>query len=1197
MRTLAEMTAFEIRYQLRQPLFYVCLAIFSLMTFGAVTSEQITLGEAIGNVNRNAPYVIMQILLVMSILGFFPAAAFLAGAIHRDIEHGSEALFFSAPISKGQYLGGRFLGAFLVSLGVFVGVVLAIIIGSWMPWIEPERIGPFRVVPYLFSFFVLMLPNLLVAGSIFFAVVALTRSMLATYVSLVALMVGYAVAASFLGDLENAPLASMVDPFGLSAFNLGTRYWTVYEKNSELLSLSGPFLYNRLLWLGVAAVILVFTYSRFRMQLSQPSRKAQRRQELVLAAERQPLLDAPLPTPAQAFGGTASFQQYLHATRVELVGILKGLPLLVILALGVINVIGGAKPLEELYGTPVLPVTHMMIRAIEGSFMLFALIIGTFYAGELVWKERASKTHEVFDALPAPAWVFWASKLSALALLIMLLLVSAVLTTIGVQTVNGYHQYELSLYAKGVLLLQGLPFLQMIVLAFFLQVLMSNKYLGFLAMVLYFTSLIALPGLQLEHHLYRYATAPPAPYSDMNGYGHFVAPRFWFNLYWALIAAALMVGVHLLWVRGTETRLRWRWQLARARAGRGTWATLALVLVATAGVGAFIFYNTNILNSYRTSEDKDQRSAEIERRYKQYERLPQPRITQVQADVDLFPLERAVRIRGQYQLVNKTGQPIPELHVSMNPDVKDFEVQLPGAQVLLEDREHGYRIYKLASPLEPGAALALPFTVSVEHRGFVNGQANNRIVHNGTFIDSDEYFPHLGYRPSSELEDVNKRRKYGLAPIQRMAKVDDVAARMNYEVTRDADWIQLDTTLSTSEDQVALAPGYLQKEWRENGRRYFHYKTEAPILAFWAYLSARYEVRRDQWKDVPIEVYYHPTHSYNVDRMIDAVKKSLTYFTEQFSPYQHRQVRILEFPRYERFAQSFPNTIPFSESIGFIASLEDPEDIDYVYYVTAHEIAHQWWAHQVIGGDVQGSTVITETLSQYSALMVMEREYGKDKMRRFLKHELNRYLRDRGGELVAEMPLALVENQSYIHYHKGSLVMYALRDALGEDTLNRVLADFIRDNAHREPPYPTAMELVERLRAAAPEEHRALIHDLFEAITLYDIRALEATATPVPGGKYQVRMEIEVKKFRADERGAEQEIPVSDVMEVAVLGKDEAPLWIEKRRITESRTTIEVTVDSLPEKAGVDPYNKLVDRGPEDNVSRISLDTGTQAAR
>ena len=90
--------------------------------------------------------------------------------------------------------------------------------------------------------------------------------------------------------------------------------------------------------------------------------------------------------------------------------------------------------------------------------------------------------------------------------------------------------------------------------------------------------------------------------------------------------------------------------------------------------------------------------------------------------------------------------------------------------------------------------------------------------------------------------------------------------------------------------------------------------------------------------------------------MIASVKASLDYFTKHFSPYQHRQVRIVEFPRYAAFAQSFPNTIPYSEGIGFIAKVDpdDPDDIDYPYYVTAHEVAHQWWAHQIIGADVQG---------------------------------------------------------------------------------------------------------------------------------------------------------------------------------------------------------------------------------------------------
>ena len=178
---------------------------------------------------------------------------------------------------------------------------------------------------------------------------------------------------------------------------------------------------------------------------------------------------------------------------------------------------------------------------------------------------------------------------------------------------------------------------------------------------------------------------------------------------------------------------------------------------------------------------------------------------------------------------------------------------------------------------------------------------------------------------------------------------------------------------------------------------------------------------------------------------------------EELSSYE-RDYHVLEFPRYARFAQSFPNTIPFSESIGFIAKLdeEDEEAIDYVFYVTAHEVAHQWWAHQVIGGFMQGATVMSETMSQYSALMVMEKEYGAEKMRRFLKYELDAYLRGRGGELIEELPLLFVENQPYIHYRKGSLIMYALKDYIGEPVLNAALKRYVEAVKFQQPPYTSS---------------------------------------------------------------------------------------------------------------------------------------------
>src|SRR5690625_6303856 len=172
---------------------------------------------------------------------------------------------------------------------------------------------------------------------------------------------------------------------------------------------------------------------------------------------------------------------------------------------------------------------------------------------------------------------------------------------------------------------------------------------------------------------------------------------------------------------------------------------------------------------------------------------------------------------------------------------------------------------------------------------------------------------------------------------------------------------------------------------------------DQPMLNLFSFMSARFVVERDRHAGVENEVHHPPRHDYNLKRMIAAVKKSLDYFNREFTPYQFDQVRILEFPGYASFAQAFANTIPFTESIGFIADLRDPDDLDYVTDITAHEMAHQWWAHRVIGADMQGSTLLSEALAQYSALMILRESEGENAVRKFLRYELDQYLHGQIG--------------------------------------------------------------------------------------------------------------------------------------------------------------------------------------------------------
>jgi hypothetical protein len=771
----------------------------------------------------------------------------------------------------------------------------------------------------------------------------------------------------------------------------------------------------------------------------------------------------------------------------------------------------------------------------------------------------------------------------------------------GYQLFKGFTTLEPGLYARA-LLVDAVPFAILAGMALFIQVVSNQKFIGYVLLIVALILPQVLNGMGFEHNLYIFGGSPQMTYSDMNGYGHLLQAWAWFQTYWALFVAMLVVLTAAFWVRGTASQWNHRRRQA-ALALRGTQgALLAAFAIAFMGVGSWIFYNTNIVNEYLPRDVVLDRQARVEREYRKFRGLPQPRITDVKADVDIFPEQRRIVVHGHYRLVNKHDAPIQDLHVYINPNMR-LRVEAPAdATVKLDDPQAGFRIYTLHTPLAAGEALDFDFTIERAERGFTNtgmppsrggGDLRSPLNENGTFFNSQDLMPHFGYVDEMQIVDRNERRKRGLGDVPRMAKLEDESARDSMGFP-DADWINFETTVSTSEDQIALAPGYLQREWIENGRRYFHYKMDKPMLAYYCYLSARWQVKRGEWHGMPIEVYYDAKHPYNVDRMIDATRKSLDYFTTNFSPYADKQVRILEFPRYARFAQSFANTIPYSEAIGFIADLRDPSDIDYVFYVTAHEMAHQWWGHQVVGADLQGSTMIIESMAQYSALMVMEKEYGREHMRRFLKYELDRYLSGRGGELVEELPLMRVENQPYIHYAKGSLIFYRLREEIGEENLNRALANYIRDKAWQQPPFTTTVEMLDYIRAQTPPEKVGMIEDLFAKIVLYNDRVTAARSKRRDDGKYDVEIDYEAAKRQSDGTGHEVELPVDDWMEVGAFARepgqkeqDEKPLYLQSQHITQARGTIKLTLDAQPYEVGLDPYNKLIDRIPDDNRKQI----------
>jgi hypothetical protein len=1193
-----EIFLFEVKFRLKRISTYVYFSIWFFMAFFSVSVRQFGPGSFGGKVFVNSPYTIAQITSSLTAFGLVVISSIFGTSIYRDFEQGTYQIFFTTPMKKRDYLGGRLLGSFVITALIFSGILLGLTIGKFMPWADQARLAPINLWFHIQPFLLFTLTEIFFAGALFFMIGALTRNLVFVYLQGVIFLAIYLIAVTLVANNPNNLnnyWPALVDPLGILTVSKTARYWTVVEKNSLTIPFTGVMAWNRLLWLSLGAIATAAVFRFFPFSAEQLTVKRARKG----LAERDD--ETPLPefrpsaiAVKQRFNGGATFAQFLTLTRLRLLSIVKEVPFIAIVLIGVVFVFIGGWEAGRIFDTPVYPVTYLMAEMVKNQFFLFVLVITTLYAGELVWKERGMKYDQIHDALPTPTWLNFISQFLALTVVQAALLAVLMLSGMALQALQGYFNFEPGVYFKELFLI-GLPTLmQFSILALFLQTALPNKFLGHALVIGYFIVQEVLARYGFENNLYQFGDLPDYTYSDMNGYGHFVKPLAWFTLYWVAFAGALGAVAIMVTRRGTD--LDWRSRLKQAgRLRLPVYAAGVLFVLASAAGGGYIYYNTHRLNKYVDSKATRAKQARYEKQYKKYEGMPQPKITAVNLNVDIFPERRSFAAAGTFTLVNKSDQPITDLHVlDPNESLKKLSFDRQFKETLT-DKEIGYHIYQFAEPLKPHESLRMDFNVGHDSKGFRDGGEKPEFAYNGTFFDRD-YFPTIGYSRQLELGDDDERRDQGLGQTPDMPPPTDDKARYTNLFSHDADWIDFKCVVSTSPDQIAIAPGYLQREWSDKGRRYFAYDMgDTKVANFYSFLSGRYEVKRDKWSgpggDVNIEIYYDRRHEYNIARMIDSAKKGLDYFTKNFGPYQFRQFRILEFPRYRGFAQSFPNTVPYSEGIGFIAHGTKEDDLDAPFYVTGHELAHQWWGHQVIGCFAQGSNILSETLAQYSALMVMEKEVGPQNIRNYLKHELDRYLRGRGGERRKEPPLALAQNEPYVWYQKGSLVMYALKDYIGEDRLNAALKKYLEKVKFQEAPYTTSMEFVNAMREATPDDLKPIIADLFETITLFDDRAVEATYRETADKKYVVKIKVLAKKLRADGLGAEKEVPIDDWVDIGVLsGKINNPkvLFLEKRRITRPETEFEITVNEPPTLAGIDPFNKLIDRRPDDNTVSVS---------
>lgn len=1210
----------ELSYWFKKPATYIFATIFFLIAiFFSASSAGIFDGLTVTTGSSkivNSPMAINGLFNAMAVILFFLFPSIIGVSVYRDYKSDMHSILYSYPFSKMNYLSAKFLSSFLIVLLIILVVGVGLFIGFRLPGTNQEIVGAFNFSAYAHSYLVYIIPNVLLFGAIVFGVVTFTRNIAAGFITVVLLMFVQSVAESFLSNPDNRFWTALFDPFGGQAANYYTRYWTLAEQNELMPPLKGVVIYNRLLWLGISSIVLVGVYRLFSFSQNAFSFSFKKdKGERVIKQNFGGITRVEIPKVKYDFSFWNAIKITWKLSNIDFKYIVKSWAFIAIVIVGLISLLIFALTAGELFGTKTYPTTWQMLLLPGTVFTFFINLLTFLYAGMLIRRGELARTNHLVDVTPVKNWTLLVSKMIALIKMQLVLLAVIVVAGVLFQTYKGYYNFEIGHYLEEVYGFMFIHFIIWAFLAMLIQTLIKNQYVGLFVLIVILIGLPLLSFAGIEQSIFKYNQSPNYQYSDMNGYGASFNSYYTYKLYWFFGGLILFIIAGLFWMRGITFSFKERVQIAKKRLNVKTVGALVVLGILFFGIGGSIYYENNVLNERRSAKEVERLHVQWEKKYKKYQGKAQPRIVAVNVDMNIFPKTRDFKSSGTYKMINKTNEVIDSIFLNHNryPSTFTFNKE---ANLVLEDTIHNFDMYQLSTPLQPGDSLELKFTVHNKPNTFL--RSHSPVRGNGTFINSTQLYPSLGYSSREELTDNKTRKKYDLPPNDLRPHPSDSTALGDTYLSKDSDWINFEATVSTSEDQIAIAPGYLQKEWTKDGRRYFHYKMDSKILNFYAFNSAKYEVEKDKWNDVNLEIYYHKGHEYNLDRMMKGIKASLAYNSKNFSPYQHKQVRIIEFPRTGgSFAQSFPNTIPFSEGVGFIADVDDSDEggVDYPFAITVHELAHQWWAHQVIGADVLGATMLSESLSEYVSLKVLEHQYGKKKMRKFLKRALDGYLQQRTFERKRENALMYNDGQGYIHYQKGSLVFYALSDYIGEEKLNGALKKYIEKVKFQEPPYTTSIEIVDYIKEVTPDSLQYVIKDMFETITLYRNRIIDVKSTQLENGKYKIDIEFEVSKYRNDEKGKKYygekvgdtlsyktdkmkkpvlSVPLADYIDIGIFTeeevdgkKEEVEIYLQKHKITNINNKVTIIVDKKPIEVGIDPYNKLIDTKSDDNRRKL----------
>lgn len=1187
---------FEWRFHSRHISFLVFALAF--LAFGFALS-----GNAFGepNLYYNSTYNLHKIVGLFSLVAIFFIMIQTSRVVLRDQVHRMAPLIFTTPVLKRTYLTTRFFGLFFSGLVLFAFAIVGLWLGAMIRSGSEEQIGPLSVINYIWPYLVLGLPNIFLASSLLFLIASLTRSTLLTYIGGILLYCLYwfgaiyfnspMIAGSTPATPEAMALAALIDPFGLSAFFEQTQFWEVVEKNEALIRMRGLFLLNRLIWVFAGAVVLLFTYRLFSFR--KEGKRGKAKQEASPVSQKKELV--PYQQPLLCLTQRANWPILKSNLRLEWKLLWGGWPirLAILLWVGVIlseiisRIYGGSE-----YGSTLYPTTDLMIWLIEEPFQLFSRILVIFFAGEIMARERLIRWKDMVDSTPIRNWISYLSKLLALITLPLLMLLSAFLVAVVCQIIKGYYVFDLPQYLMQFYLL-GLPLVFFSVLILFIQSLVSNKYvgmfIGLLVTIVFLTGLSARFGL--THPMTRLGVFPEVLYNNMNGIDRQIGAFNWFALYWTSLMSLMIYFTWKGWKRGQRNSFIKQVRTSFRQSYNSSWRTTAILSLLFIGLCGALYCQMNVLNTRTSREASLDRRAAYELKYKPMDEWPDLRVATMKSKVDIYPKQGSFKIEHELKLTNRADEPILKQWFTAPRWLEVERLEIAKAELIDYDPLHRVYQFALDQPVQPGDTIEMIYDIKYKPQGvrFARTIRERSVVENGTNIMSVGIVPRFGYRSDIEIRDNEERRKRGLPPLE-IIEQSEMHAGMADEDRATYNKFNFETVISTDSPQKAVAPGSLMDSWEENDRAYFHYKSQAPINHFYSYISADYQLLQRQVDSVMLSVFYDEGQAYNVDLILEVMEQTLIYCQDAFGDYHMDELRLLEIPgHWPMGGYAAPGNIGLVEDRAFLTDLRDTATFDVVTKRVAHEVAHQWFGHQLTPYNGAGGGFLVESTAKYLECIIQEQRQGKHQLRTLIKEEMSRYFRQRNRAVVPEPPLNLVDGQNYLSYSKGAVVMNAIRDLLGEQALNEALRYLFDHHAYPKPKASMA-DFEAQLFARATPAQQEQLKDWLSRITIYDTKILSSSFTKLSGGEYEVLLEVEAHKSEL-KNGALVEVPMEEMVNIGLLQQhpDELVRFSEqdhyaKYMIKSGVQEIRCQVDHLPKYVSLDPYLHLLDKNIYDNT-------------